>query len=296
MNRQALSLVALTALSLALCACGGRSTAALSKVLLDQGSYEEEWAAEYDDQGRLSEVTRTNNTGDVIGTTTLTYGDDGNVRRVTYEDVDGDEIEYTYLWENGQVVSKEFDGDGDDLTVYTYNDNGQMVREENSLDLGLLSFDSTTNYTYEDGTNVSEWEKVTETRVAGSSPESSDDYTVNYNDNGYIADIERISTDIFGGETEGQSEFKYSDEGRLVEAESESGIDYELTYGDDGRLTKVEANDAVGSEWDFEYSDGASQNIFFVPSGIPFSGLFDLEGRNHPQPDPRVIQNFLIGG
>ncbi len=93
----------------------------------DYSEYHFEYKSTYNDKGQLIEVVCTRN-GEHFDTDTYTYDDQGRVTQYT----DGTMRVIRYVYEGNTTRKQELNNDGsvDEENVYTYDDNGKLIREE----------------------------------------------------------------------------------------------------------------------------------------------------------------------
>lgn len=274
-------------------ACGGRSTAQLAKYIIENGNDETEYSISYDDGGKLTELEVQDSDGDITDKMIFEYGEDNNVREVTWENGSGDDYKsFDFEWsDEGRLVLVEQNG-ADDVTELSYDDSGRISEIERNSEGGFFEGKATTEYAYGDDGNLAKWEVTNVVEIGAQDVESNTEYTLTYNDMGLLEEIEVDATDLFGGTDRSNAEYTYDENGKLIEAEDQFNRDLEVTYNDAGRVDQIEFTDD-NVDYAFEYTDADSSTQYHEPIGIPFSELFDLEGTSLGGRDMRSFTTYL---
>lgn len=189
-------------------ALAGEETPAfrLTKVTVTSGGTAAETTFVYDNGGWLP--TQVKKGGDVF---TMEYDDAGRI--ITY-------TAPTYTMqaaydEAGHMTEKTWQGDSSSHTVYTYDEAGQVIREEQTAD----DFSSVVEYVYDEHGNV-----ISQTTAAPGGEPDVNTYTYEYNDAGLAVSQTYDITQPWGTFT-GTYTYEYDGAGRMTKESYDDGED-----------------------------------------------------------------------
>lgn len=182
----------------------------------------------YDDSNYLSSVTYYDEDGDVTQTFGYTFDENGNLTGIERS---GYDAVYVYNEDNNPVsltVDTDGDGETDDVTLYQYNAEGELVQYDEYEQPGDV-LDSSTRLFYNEEGQISQVE--------------------------YDSDADSVYEEVHS--------FTYSASGKLTEdSETENGINDELRtyfYDSEDRLSSIEEDSNYDSTADsvreFEYDE-----------------------------------------
>ncbi len=275
-------------------ACNGFAPLVLSEVESVDGDVTTVKEMSYADDGRIEEIEITRE-GDFIGGLEFIW-EGGQITALTRTRPGDSDIDVELQYEGGLLVGMTADdGNADYEIEISYQNDDARYLEEHTFIIEQNGSRTTLErtITYEDGRAVEGREESTIASGAGSLT-FVNELELSWGDDGLPAEAE-LTAKAFGQSVTTDIEYKYTDDGRIEEADFDDGSSVEISYDDQGRMEEVEVtDDGDRVVHTLSYEEGSQSGFAFVAPGLPANVLFDLTGRAFPQPNVMTDAYFPV--